>query len=78
MTMPGFTAEASLYGKGGFGKATITENTTERVQPALRLTCFSLGVLYEDYVNLGPYGWQMAAFLKGYASGIGCPVPTEG
>jgi hypothetical protein len=42
MTMPGFTAEASLYSKGGFDEATVTvsQNTTERVQPCHEVQLF--------------------------------------
>ena len=37
-TMPGFTAEASVYRTGGFGKttATLSQETLEGVQPAMR------------------------------------------
>jgi hypothetical protein len=72
MTMPGFTAEASLYKRGGFGMATVTgsPNTTERVQPAL--TCFDMGVQWSDAINRDD---QIAAFWAGFAQGYGCHAP---
>jgi hypothetical protein len=76
MTMPGFTAEASLYSKGGFGMATVIENTTERVQPAMRYTCFTLGILYSGVSNPSARAPDpgMAAFYGGIARGMGCPT----
>jgi hypothetical protein len=78
MTMPGFTAEDSIYSKGGFDKATVpvSKNTTERVQPAMRFNCFTLGRAYFDALfadNLG-----LAHFLFGYARGIGCDLGGVG
>jgi hypothetical protein len=79
MTMPGFTAEASLYSKGGFGKAAVavSQNTTERVQPALRFTsCFAIGEAYADAVWAGNF--NLAHFLLGFAGSLGCDVAGMG
>ena len=78
MTMPGFTAEASLYSKGGFDKATVTgsQNTTERVQPAMRTNCFTLGQGYMDALFSDNFG--LAHFLFGIARGMGCDLGGVG
>lgn len=75
MTIPGFTAEASLYRKGAFGKATVaaSQNTTARVQPAIRYyTCFNIGSVYEDFLEQDDY--VMAGYWYGVAKGLGCDL----
>lgn len=74
MTMPGFTADASFYKTGRSGRATVTasQNTTERVQPALIgvYGCFWLGVRYQTARESG--NDLLATIYNGIAIGAGC------
>jgi hypothetical protein len=74
MTMPGFTADVSLYKTGRFGRATVTasQNTTERVQPAMISVygCFWLGVRRQRAFASGDD--LLVNFIDGLAMGAGC------
>jgi hypothetical protein len=72
MTMPGFTAEASVYKTDRFTRTTNTapNNTTQSVQPALRGNCFALGMLWEAAVTRDDEAW--ATFYLHVALGAGC------
>lgn len=70
--MPGYTADASLYKMTGFGRATITlsQDTAESVQPAMRASCVILDRLLANSIVYGnPY---QQAFFTGAMLGAGC------
>ena len=76
INMPGFTAEASvcpdlqqmtsMYTRHGIGMThiTVSQNTTERIQPAMRYNCFNLGTIVVP-LYLGWQSWY-GVFLGGY------------
>jgi hypothetical protein len=72
--MPGFTAEASLYQRSAFGMVTVTvsQNTTEHVQPAMSKSgaCYDIGHLMYQASDNGNDG--LANFLWGVFVGLGC------
>lgn len=72
--MPGFTADDSMYTKHGIGvtHVTVSQNTTERIQPAMRYNCFNLGTIVGHFIWDGNLG--MAFFWAGIAKGLGCKI----
>ena len=74
MHVPGFTADASLYKRSAFGMATVTvsQNTAERVQPAMTKqgTCYDIGQMMYRAADSGNDG--LANFFWGVFVGFGC------
>jgi hypothetical protein len=72
VTMPGFTADASLYKMVGFRGAApiIHSNNGGNVQPALKMTCFNIGVAYAYAYSSG--NLALADFWIGMSIAFKC------
>jgi hypothetical protein len=72
VTMPGFTAEMSLFNNVGFGKVgtILFQNTMGRVEPAMRLNCDDVGALSNFAYQRGRL--DIANFWYGVGIAMGC------